>query len=100
MQELHDPDELTGDLGGTLERGQRDRQGEALTRDGLGPGELAEAVVAVDAPEAGLPDTAERQSRHGAKAMTELTLVMPVRIRRAMSMPALAEEAKTEPARP
>ena len=47
-----------------VERGQRDQRPHPLPRDGLGPGELAQPVRAVDPAEPGLAHPAERQRRH------------------------------------
>ena len=101
---VHEADhlgQLVGDLRRTGERQQLDRKVEALPGDGLGPGELLEPVGAVDASEARV-SRRRRTAGPGtdANAMTELTLVMPERILRAISMPRRAEPLNTAPARP
>ena len=86
-------------LGVAGERRQLHHRLELLPGDRLGVGELLETVGAVDATEARLPDPAERQApAPPAKAITELTDVMPERIRRAIDMPLALEN--TAPARP
>ena len=71
--------------------GQHGREaGHAALGDRLGPGELAQAVLAVDAAEAGVADAAEGQRGQPAKERAELTEVMPVRSRRAIAMPVRA----------
>src|SRR4051812_33863662 len=64
VQEADGAAEEGVDLGCALERQQRDRQREPLPGDRLRPGDLAQPVLTVDAPEAAVAGPAERQARH------------------------------------
>jgi hypothetical protein len=59
VAELHGLAHGREDEAGAVEALHPEGQAEALAGDGLGAGELAEAVGAVDAAEAGLPHPAE-----------------------------------------
>ena len=92
-QHLHRP-------GLTVEPGDVERGREALPGDRLGPGELPQPVLAVDPAEAGVADAAEGQRRAPpANVSTELTAVMPLRIRRAISIAAGALANTRRPGR-
>jgi hypothetical protein len=72
------------DEAGAVEALHPERQGEALAGDGLGAGELAEAVGPWMRPKPDSPTPPQGSDGTPAKVSTELTLAMPERTARAM----------------
>src|SRR6266567_5964004 len=64
VTQAYEPQQLAHGAAAPHERHRPQQRTEPLPGHGLGPGELAQAVLAVDPAEAGLARPAERQRRH------------------------------------